>query len=175
MNDTVVFAGAVRLDNAAGGCYYQGQVKQCVFTVIRWRKGSLLASRTITSEHRRGHREAGFLSVAGILTLLFVGAVIFAAFKLLPPYIANYQFQDSLNNIARTATYSRASETEIRDQILAEARNAGVALDASQVTVARSGANLNVGAEYVVTVDLLVRQVNLEFAPSAGNRIITAR
>ncbi|MDP2735322.1 MAG: hypothetical protein Q8P12_03885, partial [bacterium] len=63
---------------------------------------------------QRRYSEQGFLSFSAVLALLFVGVLIFLAFKLLPPYINNYQFQDELENIVRTATYSPVSEQDVR-------------------------------------------------------------
>ena len=140
---------------------------------------TLLSIRPITAQMPRrpvaSHREDGFLSVGGIVTVLFTFSVIFAAIKLLPPYIDNYQLQDSLNTIARNATYSKMSESDVRTVVLREAHDVGVELDPSQVVVQRTGPSINISVAYYVTVDLLVRQLDLEFTPSAGNRIITAR
>ena len=108
--------------------------------------------------------------------MLVVAAIIFAAYKLLPPYIDNYQLQDSMENVARTATYtSKMTEGEIRDQILGQAKQLGIPLRAEQVAVQRSGVTVSISAHYDVSVDLLVRQVDLQFAPAAGNRNIMAR
>ena len=105
-----------------------------------------------------------------------MAAIIFAAYRLLPPYIDNYQLQDSMENIARTATYTqKMTEEEIRDQVLGQARQLGIPLRAEQVAVQRSGVTVNISARYDVPVDLLVRHVDLQFSPAAGNRNILAR
>jgi cell division protein FtsL len=119
--------------------------------------------------------QRGFLTFTGIIMLLVIAAVIFASFKLLPPYIRNYQLQDSINNIARTATYSTANEETIRKDVLTAAREAGVTLDPSQVRVGRSRDNVDIAIDYSLVVDLKVQQVTLHFTPSAGNRLITAK
>jgi hypothetical protein len=59
--------------------------------------------------------------------------------------------------------------------VLVEAGDLGLELDESQVMVQRSGSSVNIAAQYYVTVDLLVRQLDLEFTPSAGNRNIMAK
>ncbi len=48
----------------------------------------------------RSERGGGAFSV--ILGLVVIAAVIFAAIKLLPHYIASYQFQDYIDNTAPT-------------------------------------------------------------------------
>jgi hypothetical protein len=113
--------------------------------------------------------------VGGILTILVVAALIFAAYKLMPPYVNNYQLQDTVETIAREATYTKMTEADIRQQVINKASDLGVELDPSQVYVERSGPSVNISTEYMITVDLLVRQVDLQFAPSAGNRNIVAK
>ncbi|HWP84918.1 MAG TPA: hypothetical protein VNN17_06995 [Terriglobia bacterium] len=116
------------------------------------------------------------MTLSGMLLLLVLAAIVFAAIKLLPPYIDNYRLQDTLDTIARNATYSnRLSEADIRNEVLAEARELGIPLEPRQVNVQRSGASVNIAVRYVITVDLLVRQVDLNFEPAAGNRNIMAR
>jgi len=124
---------------------------------------------------RSRHDERGFLTVTGVLMILVLAAMIFAAFKLLPPYINNYQLQDAIENISRTATYNRATEADIRKVVLDEARDIGVTLDPSQVDVVKAGVTVNIAIDYYIDVDLIVRQMELHFTPQAGNKIITAK
>lgn len=130
----------------------------------------------VLPEAPRRPRQAGAVTLSGMLLLLVLAAIVFAAIKLLPPYIDNYRLQDTLDTIARNATYSnRLSEADIRNEVLAEARELGIPLEPRQVNVQRSGASVNIAVRYVITVDLLVRQVDLNFEPAAGNRNIMAR
>jgi hypothetical protein len=116
------------------------------------------------------------MTFSGVMLILVVAAIIFAAYKLLPPYIANYQLQDSMEDLARQATYSgKITEEEIRMQVLGQARDLGIPLEPEQVDVQRSGVTVAIGAHYIIPVDLLVRQVDLQFSPAAGNRNIMAR
>ena len=124
---------------------------------------------------RNRDRQKGFLTFSGIMMILIVVAVIFCAFKLLPPYIRNYQLQDSINNIARSATYSSASAETIHKDVMVAAREAGVPLDVREVSVDRSRDDVNIAISYGVTVDLIVQPVTLKFNPTAGNRLITAK
>jgi hypothetical protein len=121
----------------------------------------------------RGQR--GFISFSAILGLAIVVAVVFGAIRLLPPYIANYQFQDSIDNLARTATYSQVSEQDLRRQVMRQATDLGIQLDDRRVTVQKDRTTVNIQINYEVPVNLVARQVVLRFAPQAGNRNITAR
>ena len=120
-------------------------------------------------------REAGFLTFSGILMFLVVGAILFLSFKLLPPYIDNYRMQDYLEGITRNATYNRMTEDDIRKDVMDQVRQLDMPIQPNQIRVERSGSTVSVAIRYTVTVDLLVRQVDLEFSPAAGNRNILAK
>ena len=119
------------------------------------------------------HSERGFLSLSGILGLLVLVAVIFLAIRLLPPYITNYQLQDEIETLARAATYSPASETDVRKDLLSRARSLGIQLDENQVVVRKGVGTVDIAVRYEVPVNLIARRVVLKFEPGAGNRNIT--
>ena len=120
--------------------------------------------------------ERGFISFSVILGLAFVGALIFLAIKLLPPYITNYQFQDAMDNLARSATYSPITEAELKKEVMKEARRIGVSLEDRQVTVQKTtGSSVGIAVHYEVPVDLMARQVVLQYNVTAGNRNIVSR
>jgi len=119
--------------------------------------------------------ERGFITFSGLVLLLVVAAILFVSYKLLPPYIDNYQLQDSIESLSRTATYNRLTEADIRNQVLDAAQELGIPLDQQQVVVQKSGSTVNIAVQYYVPVDLLVHQMDLQFAPSAGNRNIMAK
>ncbi len=108
--------------------------------------------------------------------LFIVVAVIFLSIKLLPPYFANYQLQDDIETIARYATYAQAKgEEDVRNDVLAKARERGVALTAEDVKITKDGVSVNIDINYVVTVPVPGYTFKLKFNPTAGNRMITAK
>lgn len=124
---------------------------------------------------RHHNTQRGFITFTGIIMILVIVAVVFVAFKVMPPYISNYQLQDSINNIARSATYSAAGVEVIHKDVLNAAREAGVTLQPEQVRVSRSRETVDIAVDYTVTVDLIVQPVTMHFTPSAGNKLITAK
>ena len=122
----------------------------------------------------RTERGGGSFSV--ILGLAVIAVVIFAAIKLLPAYISNYQFQDFIDNTARTATYSPISEADLKKQIMTRGKELGIPLQDRQVAVKKvRGGAVSIAITYEVPVDLIARQVVLRFEPSAGNTNIVSR
>jgi hypothetical protein len=116
--------------------------------------------------------QRGFLSFSAILTILIFASLIFAALKLVPPYISNYELQDSIQNLALQASYSPMSEADILKAVVSKANGYGIDLPAQQIKVQKGEGTVAIAADYTVPVDLFVRQVQLHFEPSASNRQI---
>jgi hypothetical protein len=109
-----------------------------------------------------------------LLALLVVGAMIFLGVKLVPPYFANYEFQDDLNTLARYATYAQSKTAEdVRTDVLAKARERGIELTGDQIQVTKDGSGVSIDVRYEVVVPVPGHTFTLKFNPTAGNRMIT--
>lgn len=106
------------------------------------------------------------------MSLVILAAMIFLALRLLPPYISNYQLQDAIQNIALTASYAPMTEEDILKSVLVRARGYGIELGPKQVTALKRNGNVIIVADYTVSVNLFLRQLDLHFAPSASNQNI---
>lgn len=109
--------------------------------------------------------------VLGIGVMAFVALV---CWKLIPPFFANYELEDSIKTEATQSTYSTRSEDDIRASIIKAARNYDIALTDKQVKVLRNGnygtGTLMIEAEYSVPVDFPGYSTTLEFHPSSQNK-----
>lgn len=112
------------------------------------------------------------------LKLIF-GFALFAALalvglKVIPPYFANYELEDSIKTEALQATYTMRTEEDIRQTIIKQARNYDIELTPKQVKVTRVGGmgngSLNIEADYSVSIDLPGYSTMLEFHPSTKNK-----
>ena len=119
--------------------------------------------------------ERGAFSFSTVVSVFVFAAIVFLSFKLLPPFINNYQFQDSITNLARTATYAMVTETDIRKTIMKEAQELGIPLQDKQVVIQKGRGTVDISVRYAVEVDLIARKVVLDFQPSAGNRNIVLK
>lgn len=101
-------------------------------------------------------------------------AMILVGVKVIPPFFANYQFEDTLKEDAVQATYSTHSEEDIRNTVVKHAREFDIPLTPQQVRVSRVGGfgtgTLNIEAEYNVPLDLPGYSTTLNFHPSSSNR-----
>jgi len=109
-----------------------------------------------------------------LLGVVVVVAFIFVAFKMIPPYFSNYEFEDAIKNEAVQSTYSTRTEDDIRDTILKKAHEYDIPLTTKQVHVTRTGSNgaglLVIEANYTVPVDFPGYSMTLEFHPSTKNK-----
>jgi hypothetical protein len=113
--------------------------------------------------------QRGFISIGGIFTLLVLVAGVFLGIKLLPPYINNYQLQDTIQDLALNSSYNQVSEEELQKSVISKANGIGIGLLPKQVSVRKEAGSVVITVKYSVPIDLLVRQVELHFEPSTSN------
>lgn len=116
---------------------------------------------------RDGEKGGGHLK-AIVWTMILV-AFIYAAAIILPVLINEYQFQDTLQDIARYASVNRKNNQQVRDAVLAEAQKEDLPVEAEDIRVEGSAGNIHINVDYSVTVDLKVVQWTLNFHPAASN------
>ncbi|MGA2357119.1 MAG: hypothetical protein ABSG02_21705 [Terriglobales bacterium] len=101
-------------------------------------------------------------------------ALAFVGLKVIPPYFANYELEDSIKTEALQATYTTRTEEDIRETVIKQARNYDIELTPKQVKVTRVGGmgngSLNIEAEYSVQIELPGYSTTLEFHPSTKNK-----
>jgi hypothetical protein len=110
-------------------------------------------------------------AISGIVVFALV---VLVAIKLIPPYFAEYELQDSIKTEAVQSTYSTRTEDDIRQSVIKVARNYDIALTPKQVKVQRQGSmgtgTLVIEADYSVPVDFPGYSTTLEFHPSTENK-----
>ena len=133
--------------------------------------GTRVFSRSVPGQcaatKRGGERGAGNLK-AIIWTMILV-AFIYATAMVLPVLINEYQFQDSLQSIARFASVNRKNVEQVRQAILEAAQKDDLPVQAEDIKVEYQGGNVHIDVDYSVTVDLKVYQWTLNFHPEAYN------
>ncbi len=109
-----------------------------------------------------------------VLGLAVIIGVIYGAWLMIPPYFANYQFEDTIKNTAVNSTYSTKSEDDIRGIIFKEARDLDIPITKDQIKVQRTGTfgqgSLVIDVDYTVRVDFPGYPVDLNFHASTKNK-----
>ena len=120
-------------------------------------------------------RERGSSRLNTVITLAIVGVMIFVAVEVLPPYFANYQFQDSIQSEARfaLAAYPHKSLDDIRNDIWRKAQDLSIPLaQKDDIKINADQSNISISVDYSVPVDLKFYQFTLQFHPHADNHSI---
>lgn len=109
-----------------------------------------------------------------VLTLAVLGAMIFAAVKVVPVYFANYQFQDSIQTESKFALtgYPKKTVDDVRSDVWNKAQELGIPADKDAIRVAMDDRNVEIGLDYSVPIDLSFYQFTLQFHPHADNHSI---
>jgi hypothetical protein len=126
---------------------------------------SVAGSRATTKRNR----ESGKGNLKAIIWTMILVAFIYGAAMVLPVLINEYQFQDSLQSIARFASVNRKSVEQVRQAVVEEAQKEDLPVQAEDVKVAANSGNVHIDVDYSVTVDLKVYQLTLNFHPAASN------
>ena len=108
------------------------------------------------------------------LGLFVIVGGMYLAFKLIPPYFENYQFQDAIKDEATRDSYVTKSETEIRDAIFKKAQEYDIPITQEGIHVNREGTSFNgtvmISAPYIVHIDLPGYPLDLHFEASTTNK-----
>jgi len=109
-----------------------------------------------------------------ILVFGLLGGLVYVGAEVIPPYFANYEFQDSLDTEARLGTYSTRGDDVIRDAVFKRAQDLEIPITKDQIKVQRTGPQGNgsvfIETEYTVHVDLPGYPMDLDFHPQSKNK-----
>jgi hypothetical protein len=103
-------------------------------------------------------------------------AVVYLCAELIPPYFANYEFQDAIKTEAQMTTYSTKTEDAIREEMFKKAQELDIPIAKEQIKVTRVGAanagSVTIEAPYTVHVNLPGYPLDLNFDPASRNRSV---
>jgi hypothetical protein len=116
----------------------------------------------------RGQRGAGRLKAIAFTVIVVFG--FYAAYKLIPPYMAEYQLADRMQEEARFAVVNRHGEEQIREAIFKEAQSLDIPLTKDAIKVLASTSVVRISVDYTVPVDLMIYKMELHFTPSSENK-----
>jgi hypothetical protein len=132
----------------------------------RWRGIRVIQKRK--QSHTRAQRGEGRFKAIAYTAIVVFG--IFAAVKLLPPYIAEYQLADKMQEQARFAIVNRYTEDQIRETVFKEAQNLEIPITKEEIKVFASTQVVRISVDYTIPIDLLFYKMQLHFTPSSENK-----
>ena len=117
------------------------------------------------SPANRSQRGEGRLK-AIVYTMILVAAV-YAGFKLVPPYVAEYQLKDKMSEQARFAVVNHYTEEKVRDIIYQTIQDLDIPAKRDDIKLSNTHAGMAISVSYTVPVDFLVYKADLNFTPSS--------
>ena len=124
----------------------------------------------------RAHRsrEHGGSKLKGLFSLAIFAAIIFVCVKVVPPYFANYQFQDAIESESRFALsgYPKKTNDDIVTDVVKKAQELGIPAKPDDVRLVINNTDVDISLDYSVPIDLVVYQFTLQFHPHADNHTI---
>ena len=130
------------------------------------------AAKTRGTSNRIAQRGGSKLNT--LITLAILGAMGFVAVKIVPVYVANYEFQDSIESESRFALagYPKKSVDDIRDDVFKKIQDLGIPAKEDDIQVTVDNSDVDIGLNYSVPINLQVYQFSLQFHPHADNHSI---
>ena len=110
-------------------------------------------------------RGEGRLKAVVYLTILIVA--VYAAVKVVPLYVAEYQLKDKMSEQARFAIVNRYTPDQIKDNIFRTIQDLDIPAQRDDVKVMNTNKGLTISVEYTVPVDFMVYKTDLNFKPSS--------
>lgn len=134
-------------------------------------RGNQPLSTKLARAARRGERGEGRFKAILVLVILIMG--IYAAVKLLPPYIAEYQLADKIQEQARFAIVNHTTEEQIRESVFKVIQDLEIPAKKQDIKIVANDRAVKITVDYTVPVDLLSYHVDLHFTPSSENKSLT--
>jgi hypothetical protein len=130
-----------------------------------------LTNRGAMARARRGQRGEGKFKAVFVLVILVLG--IYCAVKLVPPYVAEYQLADKIQEQARFAIVNHSTEEQIRNNVFKTIQDLEIPAKKESIKIVSNDQVVKISVDYIVPVDLLAYHVDLHFQPSSENKSLT--
>ena len=126
--------------------------------------------RQLGRQQRRLRAQRGEGRLKAIVVIAIIAFVIYAAVKILPPYIAEYQLADKMTEQARFGVVNRYTEEQIRAAVFKEAQDLDIPITKEDIKVLASPSMVRISVDYTIPVDLIVYKLDLHFTPNSENK-----
>ena len=130
-----------------------------------WRAAAV--ARPGIRSHQRG---AG--KIKAILVTAVLAFAVYAAVKIVPPYAAEYQLADKMQEQARFAVVNHYTDEQIRDNVFKVVQDLEIPVKREVIKVEASQQIVKISVDYTVPIDLLVYHLDVHFTPSSENRAL---
>jgi len=137
--------------------------------ILFYRESLAVNRRTYSSTN---HSQRGEGRLKAILYTLFLVAGVFAAVKVVPAYVSNYQLKDKMDEQARFAVVNHYTQEQIRDILYKVVQDLDIPANREDIKVETNYHGIVISVQYSIPVDFIVYKTELNFTPSAEGRDI---
>ena len=113
--------------------------------------------------------QAGNSRLKAIVWTAILASFVYVCIRVVPLYMDDFQFRDTMQTVARFASVNRESPDQVRKKLLQEAEKAEMPIRLEDIKVVSRGGRIDIEVNYNVTVDLHVYEWTLNFHPTASN------
>jgi Domain of unknown function (DUF4845) len=128
------------------------------------------------SQQASSKRTCGQHGGGGLKAILYTAIlimVVFIAYRVLPPYVSEYQLADKMQEQARFAIVNHYSDEQIRDNVFKVAQDLDIEqVKKEDIKVMATQSIVKISVDYRVPVDFMVYSTELHFSPSSENKSI---
>ena len=114
--------------------------------------------------------ESGAGRLKTIIVLAVIVIVIFAAIKIVPIYVNDYELSDSMQEQARFAVVNRYTEEQIRDNVYKKVIELGIPAKKEDIKVLATNSVVRISMDYSVPLDLLAYHTDLHFSTNSEGK-----
>src|SRR5258708_33921392 len=118
----------------------------------------------LTSSSKRSQRGEGKLKAIIYTVILF--AAVYAAVKIVPAYVAEYQLNDKITEQARFAVVNHYTEDQIRDIIFKVIQDLDIPPNREDIKLQNTNHGVMISGNTSVPVDFKVNHTKLNFSAS---------
>ena len=119
----------------------------------------------------RSERGEGKLKAIIVTAILLLG--VLAGVKVIPPYVAYYQLNDKVQEIARFGVVEHNTEDQIKEKVFKTIEDLEIPATRDNIKVIAGTSRVAISVDYTVPVDILFYHVDLHFTPNSENKSIT--
>jgi hypothetical protein len=120
----------------------------------------------------RRSAERGAGRIKAIFVTVVLAFLVLVAVRTVPPYLAEYQLSDKMDETARFASVNSYSEDQIRDTIYQAIQDLGIPATKDDIKVTATREVVTISVDYKVPINLIVFHTQLHFTPRAENHSI---
>lgn len=99
--------------------------------------------------------------------------ILFVCFKIVPPYYANYEFEDWLKTQVPFFMVNHTTDDALVGSIIKELKNDGVTVTKDNIKIVQNNSQgINVEINYDVNCDLIFYDQKLHFSPQMNSQAL---